>query len=147
MSDSHEVTGSIKIIGETQSFDSGFTKREFVITTEEKYEQDIKLELVKDNCSKIDSFKVGDKVAVGFNIRGNEFNDKYYVNLVAWKLSAVAGGSTAPAASEEDLPFQQHNKLNAPACMTQVGAFKDKSEKEIPIHNRNRHERAEASQL
>ena len=36
-------------IGEVQSFPSGFTKREFVVTTAaDKYPQDLKFEIVKD---------------------------------------------------------------------------------------------------
>ena len=37
-----EITGKVKVIMDMQSFDSGFTKREFVVTTKEQYPQDIK---------------------------------------------------------------------------------------------------------
>jgi hypothetical protein len=47
-----EVT--VKVIMDTQTFDIGFQKREFVITTGDKYPQDIKLELLKDKTSLID---------------------------------------------------------------------------------------------
>jgi hypothetical protein len=35
-----EVKGTIKVIGETQTFDSGFRKRQIVITTSELYKTD-----------------------------------------------------------------------------------------------------------
>jgi hypothetical protein len=89
MSQKYEATGQIKIIEATQSFPSGFQKREFVITTDsDKYPQDIKFEVVKANCEKLDAFQAGDSVTVAFNLRGNEYNGKYYVGLTAWKVEA-----------------------------------------------------------
>jgi hypothetical protein len=93
----YEIAGKIKVICETQSFASGFTKREFVITTAaDKYPQDLKFEVVKDRCSMLDSFQVGQEVQVNFDIRGNEYNGRYYVNLSAWKIQAAVG---SPASS------------------------------------------------
>ena len=86
MSD-YTAKGTIKLIQEIQKFDSGFEKREFVITTDEKYPQDVKFELIKDKCSDIDKFNVGDSIKVSFNVRGNEYNSKYFVNLQAWRLA------------------------------------------------------------
>jgi hypothetical protein len=109
-----KINGKIKVIGEKQTWDSGFTKVEFVITTAEQYPQDIKFEIVKD---KADSFlqynKVGDDVDVKFNVRGNEYNSKYYVNLQAWSVFKASAAeqptTTAPPvvaqAEEDDLPF------------------------------------------
>ena len=108
---SYEIQGTIKVINDTQTFDSGFAKREFVITTEDKYPQDIKLEFVKDKVSELDAFDVGDQVTVAFNIRGNEYKERYYVNLSAWKISKAEGASTTPpapepvAVAEESMPF------------------------------------------
>lgn len=81
---------------ETQTFSSGFTKREFVITTEEQYPQDLKFELIKDKTSLIDKFKENDTLKVSFNLRGNEYNGKYYVNLQAWRLETDNAGAGAP---------------------------------------------------
>lgn len=82
-----EISGKIKLIEDTQSFDSGFTKREFVVTTgDSKWPQDIKFEVVKDKCSLLDNFSAGQDVTVNFDIRGNEYNGRYYVNLNAWKI-------------------------------------------------------------
>jgi hypothetical protein len=106
---SYEITGTIKVIQETQTFDSGFAKREFVITTEDKYPQDIKLEFVKDKVSELDAYDTGDQVTVAFNIRGNEYKDRYYVNLAAWKISKADGASTPAqetvAVADESMPF------------------------------------------
>ncbi|MES2982772.1 MAG: DUF3127 domain-containing protein [Verrucomicrobiota bacterium] len=89
----YEATGKIKVIYDTQSFPSGFSKREFVVTTaDSKYPQDLKFEVVKDKCSILDNYKEGSDVVVNFDVRGNEYNGKYYVNLSCWKLSGGTGG-------------------------------------------------------
>ena len=92
---SYELTGQIKQIGDVQTFASGFQKKEFVVTTTERFPQDVKFEAVKDRVDMLDNFQVGDMVTVGFDIRGNEFNGRHYVNLNCWKLNA-AGTNSAP---------------------------------------------------
>lgn len=105
-----QLEGTLKIINETQTFDSGFTKREVILTTNEQYPQDIKVEFVKDKCAVLDSYNVGDAVSIGINIRGNEYNGKYYVNIVGWRIDMLNDkGTPAPKETiteEEDiLPF------------------------------------------
>jgi hypothetical protein len=98
----YEAKGNLKWIGETQTFPSGFTKREFVVTTQhDKYPQDLKFEVVKDKCPLLDGYDVGTAVTVSFDIRGNEYNGKYYVNLSCWKLEGGGGGSRSDEYSQE----------------------------------------------
>ncbi len=94
----YEASGKIKIIFATQTFPSGFTKREFVITTSnDNYPQDIKFELVKDKCEWLDKYTDGQDVTVNFDIRGNEYKDKYYVNLNCWKIQSAQSNGNSPA--------------------------------------------------
>jgi len=97
---SNQITGVIKLINPTDTFPSGFKKREFVVTTKEQYPQDIKIEVVKEKCAVLDGYKVGQGVVVDLNIRGNEFGGKYYVSLQAWKIAT--SGEAAPDANDED---------------------------------------------
>ncbi|MEY3895241.1 MAG: hypothetical protein RLZZ214_760 [Verrucomicrobiota bacterium] len=95
----YETAGKLKWIGTTQSFASGFTKREFVVTTAaDKYPQDLKFEVVKDKCPLLDPFELGQDVQVSFDIRGNEYNGKYFVNLACWKIQA-GGASAGPSSA------------------------------------------------
>lgn len=96
----YETRGSIHLITDTQSFPSGFTKREFVVTTTDRYPQHLKFEVVKERCALLDGFSVGDEVVVNFDIRGNEFNGKYFVNLSCWKLQQADGAEAAPDAAQ-----------------------------------------------
>ncbi len=95
-----KVNGKIKVLMETQTFPSGFSKREFVITTQEQYPQDVKFESVKDKITMLDGLKEGDDVDVAFNLRGNEYQGKYYVNLQAWKVSKGSGESPSDGAPD-----------------------------------------------
>ncbi|MCG8527490.1 MAG: DUF3127 domain-containing protein [Opitutales bacterium] len=97
-----ELKGTIKEIFEEQTFGSGFNKREFVITTEDKYPQDIKFELVKDKTTLLDSHQKGEMVTVSFDVRGREWKGNYYVNLNAWKLDS---DKSAPIGDDEEPPF------------------------------------------
>ncbi|NWK56338.1 DUF3127 domain-containing protein [Verrucomicrobiaceae bacterium N1E253] len=92
----YEATGKLKVIFDTQTFPSGFTKREFVVTIgDQNYPQDVKFELIKDKCSWLDNFQQDQEVTISFDIRGNEYKGKYYVNLNCWKIvGANAGGGT-----------------------------------------------------
>ena len=96
MAKGFELEGIVKVIDEVQTFASGFSKREFVVEVEDgKYPQSIKFECVKDKTSLTDGLKIGDSIKVSFDIRGNEYNGRYYVNLNAWKVENT-GGAGAP---------------------------------------------------
>ena len=93
--------GVILKIEETQEFQSGFKKRTFVLKTDEKYPQELKMELHKDDVDHLDKFTEGSPVEVFFNIRGNEYNGRHFVDLVAWKMRE-ADHTAAPRESEID---------------------------------------------
>ena len=85
----YELTGAIRLIHDTQTFASGFAKREFVVETGDKYPQLIKLECVKDKTADLDKISVNDVVNVSFDIRGSGYKERHYVNLVAWKVEST----------------------------------------------------------
>ena len=105
-----KLNGTIKVIGEKQTFDSGFQKVEFVVTTEDQYPQDVKFEIVQDKCDDFLKYnKVGKQVEVSFNVRGNEYKEKYYVSLSAWKVfgasSETKTAETVEEVEDDSLPF------------------------------------------
>jgi hypothetical protein len=118
----YELTGAVRLIHEPQTFASGFTKREFVVETEDgKYPQLIKLECVKDGVKHLDTIRVNDVVNVSFNIRGSEYKERHYVNLVAWKVTAT--GETAQpnqaTGPGRDVSAAEATRRTAPAQATQ----------------------------
>ncbi|MEO0509228.1 MAG: DUF3127 domain-containing protein [Verrucomicrobiota bacterium] len=104
----YELSGKVKEIFEEQTFGSGFNKREFVVTTDaDKYPQDIKFECVKDKVEMVNKLKKGDKVKVSFDLRGREWQGKYFVNLNAWKIDYGA----ADQASDAPPPFDPADEI------------------------------------
>eukprot|EP00281_Chroomonas_sp_CCMP1168_P022882 CAMPEP_0206226862 /NCGR_PEP_ID=MMETSP0047_2-20121206/8317_1 /ASSEMBLY_ACC=CAM_ASM_000192 /TAXON_ID=195065 /ORGANISM="Chroomonas mesostigmatica_cf, Strain CCMP1168" /LENGTH=269 /DNA_ID=CAMNT_0053649977 /DNA_START=30 /DNA_END=839 /DNA_ORIENTATION=- len=81
-----ELSGRVVIIYDEMTFGSGFKKREFVIETDEAYPQLIKFELLKEKGALIEGFQIGDGIIVSFNVKGALWKEKYFVNLVAWRL-------------------------------------------------------------
>ncbi len=103
----YELTGKVKLLQETQTFGSGFQKREVVVTVEDgRYPQDICLEFVQDKISLLESIQAGQEVTATFDIRGREYNGRYYNNLQGWKLEThgEAPASDQPKTSDRDLP-------------------------------------------
>jgi hypothetical protein len=102
----YDLTGKVKLIQDAQTFGSGFTKREMVVIVEDgKYPQEINLEFVQDKVSLLDSLKVGQEVTVTFDIRGREYNGRYFNNLQGWKIQTGAAASDdKPPVSDKDVP-------------------------------------------
>lgn len=103
----YDLTGKVKLVQDAQTFGSGFTKREVIVTVEDgKYPQEVCLEFVQDKISLLDSIQAGQQVTVTFDIRGREYNGRYFVNLRGWKIEAEAAAAAgdAPPPSDSDVP-------------------------------------------
>ena len=125
---SYDLTGKVKLIQDAQTFSSGFTKREMVVTVEDgKYPQEINLEFLQDKVSLLDSIQVGQEVTVSFDIRGREYNGRYFNNLVGWKIQAGEGAAPAPEAA----PVAAGEK--PPVSDKDVPADFDEYEDDIPF--------------
>ena len=99
-----EITGKIKQIDETKEYGSnGFKKREMVLTTEEQYPQHILIEFVQDKCGLLSLYSVGQRIKVGINLRGREWQNpqgeiKYFNSIQGWRIDAFDEVSPPPEA-------------------------------------------------
>ncbi len=123
-----EISGKVKVVLEQQTFGSGFTKREVVVTTQEQYPQHLLVEFVQDKVGLLADLSVGDEVTIGINLRGREWQapdgtTKYFNSIQGWKLDKktaqpvandvppptvedFGGADFTPSAEEmDDLPF------------------------------------------
>ena len=101
----YDLTGKIKVIQEVKTFDSGFTKREMVVIVEDgKYPQEINIEFVQDKVALLDSLQVGQEVTVTFDIRGREYNGRYFNNLQGWKIVTLGDEPTFSAEGQAPAP-------------------------------------------
>lgn len=107
---SFEIVGKLHKKFETENKTDSFRAREFVIESEDgQYPQMIKFQCVQDRTTIIDGVNEGDQIKVHFDLRGREWQGKYFTNLNAWRVESVsaadAGGAPPPAESfGEDFP-------------------------------------------
>lgn len=101
------LKGAVKLINEVKVISDKFSVREFVVTTPDaKYPQDIIFQTTNDKIAILDSIGVGQEVEVSYNLRGREFNGRYYNTLDAWKVQTTgATPSVQPTDEQDDLPF------------------------------------------
>ncbi len=111
LSMSFNITGKLHKKFATESKSASFQAREFVIQTQEQYPQFIKFQLVQDRCGAIEPYQEGDMINVHFDLRGREWQDKYFTNLNAWKVERF-GDNNAPVAGES-LVDQEDTFTNA----------------------------------
>lgn len=118
-----EVEGKLIKKYDIESKSSSFQAREFVIEVPDgNYPQFVKFQLVQDRCALIDPMNEGDKIKVHFDLRGREWQGKYFTNLNAWRVEKVDANATTSAppaaadagyfpdatnepAADDDLPF------------------------------------------
>lgn len=114
MASGYDMEGRVKTIMDTQTFPSGFVKREFVVTTyDSNYPQDIKFETIRDKVDLLESLQENDPVKVNFDIRGNEYQGRFFVNLSVRNITRAGKGtidssSAMPKEKEVmgDAPFE-----------------------------------------
>ena len=75
-----------------------FRTREFVIETMETYPQFVKFQSVQDKCDLLNQFQEGEIIKVSFDLRGRQWQDKYFTNLNAWRIEK-SSNSSAPSAA------------------------------------------------
>ena len=88
---SYKIEGTVKLLQEPQSFSSGFTKREIVLNVQDgQYIQEICIEFVQDKVALLDNVVADQKITISFNIKGREYNGRYYNNLQGWSVESEA---------------------------------------------------------
>ncbi len=114
----YEYTGVIEKVLEAQTFTSGFSKRDVVMTddigTDSKWPNHIAFTFKKDAASILDTVREGQRAKIRFAIDGRAWEDpksgrtKYFTDLTGLKLEVLnADGSSTepvPAPAEPDFP-------------------------------------------
>lgn len=118
---SFETQGIIHKIFDTQSKSDTFKTREFVIKHDGNYPQFIKFQLTQDRCDIVSQYKEGDNVKVSFDLRGREWNEKYFTNLNAWKMEAVVQQQVTNSISDGNNNSTPFEPIAEPVNSTQSG--------------------------
>ena len=94
-----EVDGKLHKIFDTEQKTDNFRAREFVLeVVDGQYPQMVKFQLTQDKCELLDGQNEGDEIKVHFDLRGREWNGKYFTNLNAWRIESGASAQAAPPA-------------------------------------------------
>lgn len=114
-----QVNGVIKLIKPIQEISTSFSKREFVVVTNEQYPQSIQLELHGDRVDIIDSFTEGQEVECFINLRGRAWTnpqgeEKFFNTIVCWKIQLPKEDSNQSTAPKLDpIPEQKFEPISS----------------------------------
>ncbi len=109
-----QVDGKLHKIFDTEQKSEKFRAREFVIEiVDGNYPQMIKFQLTQDKCELADNYNEGDEITVHFNLRGREWNDRFFTNLDAWRIENAGGSKAAPAGDVSDNDYPELTKVPA----------------------------------
>ncbi len=116
----YKAEGKIVKIFDTEQKSASFTAREFVIEVADgQYPQMVKFQLVQDKCNLVDDYNEGDEIEVDFDLRGREWNEKYFTNLQAWRISrAGEGGGGSSSGSSANAPSAPSAASTTPASVS-----------------------------
>lgn len=120
------LTGTIKKIGEIQTFASGFQKRECVLITHEQYPQPILIEFLQDKIDLLNGLNEGNEATIHINLRGREWvspqgETKYFNSITGWKIESAK----ATSAQTQSQPTQTQVQTPAPASNENLFASED----------------------
>lgn len=110
---SYEIKGFLYKKFDSVRVTSDFKKQDIVIDTGGDYPQQIKIEFTQDKTELLSDLQEGEELTVSFNLRGREWNGKYFVNLHGWRIERAVAPPLHPAkqqqeqleGDDEDLPF------------------------------------------
>lgn len=131
------LKGVIKLIRPIQQISATFSKREFVIETQEQYPQSIQLELQGDRIDIIDSFLEGQEVECHINIKGRlwvspQGEDKYFNTLVCWKIMVPTSENKPQSTAPTFEPVNEYN-IGNPTYENSNANFNEEEHDDLPF--------------
>ena len=83
------IEGTITKVFDTVQISEKFSKRELIIETDDRYPQTVKIDFTQNLTTILDDKKEGQKVKIYFNVRGRQWQDKYFVGLNGWRIEVL----------------------------------------------------------
>ena len=85
----HKLKGKLILKSEPRQPSEKFRVMDFVIEVpDEKYPQKVQFQVINDRIQEMDKYSLGEELEVSFDIRGREYNGKYYNSLNAYKVES-----------------------------------------------------------
>jgi single-strand DNA-binding protein len=98
----YEVTGTLHLVEETKTYDSGFQVKNFILMSEDFYPKPIAFQLVRENIGLVDGIDLGAQVKVAFKLNGREWEGRFFVNLDATAIEVVGEDSAVDGDTDAD---------------------------------------------
>jgi single-strand DNA-binding protein len=101
----YEVEGKLHRVFPMEQKTASFQAREFVIEIPDgNYPQLVKFQAVQERCAILDNYKEGERVKVSFDLRGREWQGKYFTSLNAWRIDRAGEDGAQTSAATEQFP-------------------------------------------
>jgi single-strand DNA-binding protein len=110
---SYEITGTLVKKYETETKGESFRVRDFVIKANDGGQT------TQDRTAIIDDLNEGDEIKVHFDLRGRQWQEKYFTNLNAWRVEKVSTNTAppvAPAAADSFNDFPTASTTDEPTA-------------------------------
>ena len=92
---SYEITGRIHKLYEPERKSEKFLTQELVLLLDGRYPEYPKFQFTNDHADQLQSFAEGDEVRIRFDLRGREWQGKYFTNLNGYRIEKL-GEAPAP---------------------------------------------------
>jgi single-strand DNA-binding protein len=99
-----KAKGTIHLIGEPRQVSEKMNIREFVLSIGDKYPQLVQFQAVNERVKFLDNAAPGMECEVKFDLRGREYQSRYYVSLNAWDIRITESNAPVYEVSD-DIPF------------------------------------------
>ena len=88
----------------TEVWQNAMPKMSFIIeeTWSKQYKDSLVIDAIKDKVDLVEKLPIGSEVAIQYNGRANQYNDKMYNGLSLWKLEVI---SEPEVEEQNDVPF------------------------------------------
>jgi hypothetical protein len=112
---SFSITGTVVSVGHTEKKTETFSIRQLVLCRKDgKFEQYNVFEAINDRADLLHGLMEGEEVTVHFDLRGRQWENKTFNQLVIWKVeqqaapasSTPAAPRTAPKPADADVPWE-----------------------------------------
>jgi single-strand DNA-binding protein len=96
---SYEIQGRIHKLYEPERKSDKFLTQELVLLLDGRYPEYPKFQFTNDHANNLQHFAEGDEVRITFELKGREWQGKYFTNLNGWRIEKVGATAvpTAPA--------------------------------------------------
>lgn len=81
-----ELKGTVHDILNIQEVNDKFSKQTVILKTDGEHPQYIPIDFINKNIRIVDNLMPSQYITVHINLNGKEYNGKYFVNIIGWKV-------------------------------------------------------------